>query len=78
MMILLMALMVVLAVNSIRLKGASEGLKFFLVPNFDVFKEKGFTSVLFAAMTQAFFTLSIGIGTMEIFGSYLKKWTALL
>lgn len=77
MMILLMALMVVLAVNSIRLKGASEGLKFFLVPNFDVFKEKGFTSVLFAAMTQAFFTLSIGIGTMEIFGSYLKR-TALL
>ena len=73
MMILLMALMVVLAVNSIRLKGASEGLKFFLVPDFDVFKEKGFTSVLFAAMTQAFFTLSIGIGTMEIFGSYLKK-----
>ncbi len=73
MMILLMALMVVLAVNSIRLKGASEGLKFFLVPDFDVFKGKGFTSVLFAAMTQAFFTLSIGIGTMEIFGSYLKK-----
>ena len=43
------------------------------MPDFDVFKEKGFTSVLFAAMTQAFFTLSIGIGTMEIFGSYLKK-----
>ncbi|WP_294407297.1 sodium-dependent transporter [uncultured Ruminococcus sp.] len=73
MMILLMALMVVLAVNSIRLKGAGEGLKFYLVPDFDRLFEKGVTSVLFAAMTQAFFTLSIGIGTMEIFGSYLKK-----
>ena len=73
MMILLMALMLVLAVNSIRLKGAGEGLKFLLVPDFDKLFEKGFTSVLFAAMTQAFFTLSIGMGTMEIFGSYLKK-----
>lgn len=73
MMILLMALMVVLAVNSIRLSGAVEGLKFLLVPDFEKMSEKGFTSVLFAAMTQAFFTLSIGIGTMEIFGSYLKK-----
>ena len=73
MMLLLMGLMVVLAVNSIRLKGASAGLKFYLVPDFRRIAEIGFGSVLFAAMTQAFFTLSIGIGAMEIFGSYLKK-----
>ncbi|MCI5910138.1 MAG: sodium-dependent transporter [Oscillospiraceae bacterium] len=73
MMLFLMGLMVVLAVNSIRLKGASEGLKFYLVPDFKKLFENGITSVLFAAMTQAFFTLSVGIGAMEIFGSYLKK-----
>ena len=73
MMLLLMGLMVVLAINSLRLKGAVEGLKFYLVPDFGKLFENGFTSVLFAAMTQAFFTLSIGIGAMEIFGSYLKK-----
>ena len=73
MMLLLMGLMVVLAINSLRLEGAVEGLKFYLVPDFGKLFENGFTSVLFAAMTQAFFTLSIGIGAMEIFGSYLKK-----
>lgn len=73
MMLLLMGLMVVLAINSLRLEGAVEGLKFYLVPDFGKLFENGFTSVLFAAMTQAFFTLSIGIGAMEIFGSYLKR-----
>ncbi len=73
MMILLMVLMVVMAVNSLTLKGAMKGLKFYLVPDFSKFSEIGFPTVLFSAMTQAFFTLSIGIGSLEIFGSYLKK-----
>ena len=50
-----------------------KGLKFYLVPDFSKFSEIGFPTVLFSAMTQAFFTLSIGIGSLEIFGSYLKK-----
>ena len=73
MMMLLIVLMLVLVVNSLRLKGAGEGLKYFLVPSFSRLKENGFGSVAFAAMTHAFFTLSVGIGAMEIFGSYLKK-----
>ena len=78
MMLLLMGLMVVLAVNSIRLKGASAGLKFYLVPDFRRIAEIGFGSVLFAAMTQAFFTLSVGMGSMMIFGSYIGKERALV
>ena len=73
MMMLLIVLMLVLVVNSLRLKGAGEGLKYFLVPSFSRLKENGYGSVAFAAMTHAFFTLSVGIGAMEIFGSYLKK-----
>lgn len=73
MMLLLILLMVVLAVNSLRLDGAMDGVKFYLVPDFTRLKEKGVGSVLFAAMTHAFFTLSVGIGSMEIFGSYIKK-----
>lgn len=73
MMILLICLMLVLAVHSLFLNGAKEGLKFYLVPNFSKLTENGVGEVVFAAMTHAFFTLSIGIGAMEIFGSYLAK-----
>lgn len=73
MMICLLALIVVLAVNSLRLPGAAEGVKFYLVPDFKAMAEKGIGNVVFAAMSQAFFTLSIGIGSMAIFGSYLDK-----
>lgn len=73
MMICLLALIVVLAVNSLRLPGAAEGVKFYLVPDFKAMMEKGIGNVVFAAMSQSFFTLSIGIGSMAIFGSYLDK-----
>lgn len=73
MMILLLALMVVMAVNSVMLEGSVEGLKFYLVPDFNKMKEQGIGNVVFAAMSHAFFTLGLGIGSMEIFGSYLSK-----
>lgn len=78
MMISLLVIMVVLAVNSIFLPGAAEGLKFYLLPDFAQFAEKGFINVLVAAMNQAFFTLSIGMGSMAIFGSYIGKDRALM
>ena len=73
MMILLIVLMLILAVRSVTLSGASEGLKFYLVPDFNKLMENGIGNVVFAAMTHAFFTLSVGMGSMEIFGSYLSK-----
>lgn len=73
MMICLLALIAILAVNSLRLPGASKGVKFYLVPDFAGMLEKGIGNVVFAAMSQSFFTLSIGIGSMAIFGSYLDK-----
>ena len=73
MMIILLFLMIILAVHSLTLNNAIEGVKFYLVPNFNKIKEIGLGSVIFAAMTHAFFTLSIGMGSMEIFGSYLSK-----
>ena len=73
MMTCLLALMVVLAVHSVFLKGAEKGIAFYLVPDFQNMVEKGVGNVIFAAMSQAFFTLSIGIGAMLIFGSYLNK-----
>ncbi len=78
MMLALLALMAVLAVNSIFLDGASEGLKFYLVPNVESVRKVGIFNVIVAAMNQAFFTLSLGIGSMAIFGSYLGKDRALL
>lgn len=69
----LLALIVVLAVNSLTLDGAAEGLKFYLLPDFGRAMENGIGNVLTAAMNQAFFTLSIGIASMEIFGSYMSK-----
>ena len=73
MMVALLVLMAVLAVNSIFLDGASEGLKFYLVPNVESIQEAGIFNVIVAAMNQAFFTLSLGIGSMAIFGSYIGK-----
>ncbi len=77
MMIVLIILMAILAVNSLLLPGAAEGIRFYLVPDFNRLAENGVGEAVFAAMTHAFFTLSIGIGSMEIFGSYLGKENAL-
>lgn len=73
MMSILIVLMVVLACHSLTLKGAMEGVRFYLVPNFSLVQENGMGNVIFAAMTHAFFTLSVGMGSMEIFGSYIGK-----
>ncbi len=78
MMLALLAIMVVLAVNSCFLEGGNEGLKFYLLPNVDNIKNVGIGNVIVAAMNQAFFTLSLGIGSMAIFGSYLNKKRTLL
>ena len=78
MMIALLVIMLVLAINSIFLPGASEGLKFYLIPNVKNFMEAGPINVIVAAMNQAFFTLSLGIGSMAIFGSYIGKDRALM
>lgn len=78
MMIALIIIMVILAVNSIFLDGGSEGLKFYLIPNFDTMKKIGVVDVIVAAMNQAFFTLSLGMGCMAIFGSYVKKDRSLM
>lgn len=74
MMIVLLFLMVILAIHSFSLKGAKEGLTFYLKP--DLTKING--SVIVAAMNQAFFTLSLGIGAMSIFGSYINKERSLM
>lgn len=73
MMLVLFALMVVLAVRSVTLEGAADGLAFYLIPNFKRAMEQGIWDVIFAAMGQAFFTLSLGIGSIAIFGSYIGK-----
>ena len=69
----LLIMIVVLAVHSFTLSGAGEGIRFYLIPNLKTVKEVGFGNVVSAAMNQAFFTLSLGVAAMEIFGSYLKK-----
>lgn len=73
MMLCLLALMVILAIHSITLDGAKQGLEFYLKPNFDNLVKAGIGESIFAAMGQAFFTLSIGIGALAIFGSYIGK-----
>lgn len=78
MMVCLLCLMVVLSVNSLLLDGANEGLAFYLVPDFKKLTENGIFNTIYAAMSQAFFTLSIGIGSMAIFGSYVGKEHTLL
>ena len=73
MMLLLFLLMVVLAVHSVLLEGGAPGLEFYLKPDFGKMKEAGLGEAIFAAMGQSFFTLSIGIGALAIFGSYIGK-----
>lgn len=73
MMIALLVLILALAVNSILLSGAGEGLKFYLVPDFEKVSEIGIGNIVSTAMNQSFFTLSLGIAAMEIFGSYMSK-----
>lgn len=78
MMIALLAIMVILAVNSIFMDGGAEGLKFYLLPDLDKMKEVGIGNVIVGAMNQSFFTLSLGIGAMAIFGSYIGKERSLM
>ena len=78
MMIALLVLIIGLAVYSILLPGALEGLKFYLLPNAETIQKNGFFNVLVAALNQSFFTLSLGIGSMMIFGSYMKRDNTLL
>ena len=73
MMMALLLLIVVLAVNSVMLEGGKEGLAFYLLPDIERATEVGLGNVITAAMNQAFFTLSLGIAAMEIFGSYMTK-----
>lgn len=78
MMTCLIVLMGVLAVRAVTLEGALEGLQFFLVPNVERFVEAGMWEAVYAALGQAFFTLSVGIGGLSIFGSFLGKERSLL
>ena len=74
MMVALLILMVILAINSATMSGAAEGLKFYLLPDFSKIN----ADVVVGAMNQAFFTLSLGIGSMAIFGSYIGKERSLM
>lgn len=73
MMSCLFFILIILCIRSVTLPGASEGLRFYLIPDFSKMMENGIGEVIFAAMGQAFFTLSLGIGAMAIFGSYIGK-----
>lgn len=73
MMSCLFLVLLILCIRSVTLPGASEGLRFYLIPDFTRFTENGVGNTIFAAMGQAFFTLSLGIGAMAIFGSYIGK-----
>lgn len=77
MMLALMSMMVILAVNSV-ITGSKEGLAFYLIPDLERMMSIGVGEVMVAAMNQAFFTLSLGIGAMAIFGSYINKDRALM
>lgn len=78
MMVALLALMIGLAVYSATLPNAAEGLRFYLVPSLKRLEEAGVSTVISAAMGQSFFTLSLGIGSIAIFGSYIGKERRLL
>lgn len=78
MMLALLGIMLLLAVNSSLLEGSGEGLRFYLLPDFNRMTKIGIGNVLLGAMTQAFFTLSLGIGAMAIWGSYIGKERTLL
>ena len=73
MMLALLCLILVLAVHSLTLSGAAEGMKFYLLPSMDSIRANGLGSLITDAMNQAFFTLSLGIAAMEIFGSYMSE-----
>lgn len=73
MMILLLALIIILAINSLTLSGATEGIKFYLVPDLEKVQSIGIGHIITSAMSQAFFTLSLGIASMEILGSYMTR-----
>ena len=73
MIVLLLAIIVALSVKSLTLPNAGEGLSFYLLPDFHRMQENGIWETIFAAMSQAFFTLSLGVGSMAIFGSYIGK-----
>ena len=77
MMLALLALIALLAVHSLTLPGAREGMKFYLLPSVDSIRENGLGNLIVDAMNQAFFTLSLGIAAMEIFGSYMSEQHAL-
>ena len=78
MMVALLALILVLAVRSLTLPGGGEGLAFYLMPNLENLKKVGLVNCLAGAMEQSFFTLSLGIGAIAIFGSYMNKDRTLL
>lgn len=73
MMGLLLGVMLLLVVKALSLDGAMKGVEFYLVPDFSTLKENGIFNAIYGAMGQAFFTLSIGMGGMAIFGSYIDK-----
>lgn len=75
---LLILLIIVLAVHSLLLPNSMSGVRFYLVPNMNAIHDRGLGAVVFDAMTHAFFTLSVGMGSMQIFGSYLKKENTLV
>ena len=77
MMLALLALIALLAAHSLTLPGAKEGMKFYLLPSVDSIRENGLGNLIVDAMNQAFFTLSLGIAAMEIFGSYMSEQHAL-
>lgn len=76
-MTLLFALIIMLIIKAVTLPNAGEGLKFYLLPDFQRMQEIGLWETVFAAMSQAFFTLSLGVGSMAIFGSYISKQRSL-
>jgi len=78
MMLALLGIMLILAVNSCFLPGAEKGIRFYLVPNTDAVRDIGILNVIVSAMNQSFFTLSVGIGSMAIFGSYINRDRALM
>lgn len=77
MMLILLGLIVVLAIHSLTLPGAIKGIKYFIVPDISQIQKTGVANVIIEAMRQAFFTLSVGMGSMMIFGSYIDKERAL-
>lgn len=78
MMLALLGIMVILAINSFFMPGGEQGIAFYLMPNFEEVQKIGIGTIIVNAMNQAFFTLSLGIGAMAIFGSYIGKERSLL